>query len=63
MWGMSVNLSDRMLAGSKRPQAEIVISVIIATFNACPLCAECLKSIAEDPLSPSRRSPAARAKF
>jgi GT2 family glycosyltransferase len=42
-------MPDRTSAGAGRAQTEIVVSIIIATYNACRLLGDCLSSIAENP--------------
>src|SRR3954453_1824031 len=44
-------MPDRNSSNGERPQTEPVASVIIATYNACQLLADCLGSIAENPPS------------
>jgi len=44
-------MPDRNSSNGERPQTEPVVSVIIATYNACQLLADCLGSIAENPPS------------
>src|SRR4051794_27652956 len=46
-----MTMSDRKLTGGERPHPETVISVIIATYNARRLLADCLASIDENPPS------------
>jgi N-acetylglucosaminyl-diphospho-decaprenol L-rhamnosyltransferase len=42
-------MSDRTFVGAGRSRAEIVVSIIIATYNARRLLDDCLSSIAENP--------------
>src|SRR3954452_19438484 len=42
-------MPNRKSADSEPPSAGIGISIIIATYNACRLLADCLTSIAENP--------------
>jgi GT2 family glycosyltransferase len=44
-------MPDRNSSDRERPRTELVVSVIIATYNACQLLADCLGSIAENPPS------------
>src|SRR4051794_3221621 len=44
-------MPNRMPADDEPPHTGIVISIIIATYNACRLLADCLTSIAENPPS------------
>jgi glycosyltransferase involved in cell wall biosynthesis len=44
-------MSDRNSIDGERPRPELVVSVIIATYNARRLLADCLLSIAENPPS------------
>src|SRR3954447_5968387 len=44
-------MSDRNSSNGERPRSKLVISVIIATYNARQLLADCLDSIAANPPS------------